>query len=56
MLAQHESHQEVEAAISNSKCPPRLGEDSERVLKELLGYSDEEIEALRNDRVIGEAP
>lgn len=32
--------------------PPRLGEHTEEVLRQLLGYSDEQIAALREDKVI----
>lgn len=32
--------------------PPRLGEHNEEVLRQLLGYSDEHIAALREDKVI----
>lgn len=32
--------------------PPRLGEHNEEVLRKLLGYSDKQIAALREDKVI----
>jgi crotonobetainyl-CoA:carnitine CoA-transferase CaiB-like acyl-CoA transferase len=35
------------------KAPPLLGEDDERVLRELLGYSNERIAELRRAGVIG---
>jgi crotonobetainyl-CoA:carnitine CoA-transferase CaiB-like acyl-CoA transferase len=34
------------------KAPPRLGEHTEQVLTELLGYSPEEVEELRNQGII----
>ncbi len=34
------------------KTPPRLGEHTEQILEELLGYSPEEIEELREGKVI----
>jgi len=34
------------------KPPPRLGEDDESVLRDLLGYDAERIEELRRDGVI----
>jgi crotonobetainyl-CoA:carnitine CoA-transferase CaiB-like acyl-CoA transferase len=34
------------------KAPPRLGEHTEQILKELLGYSPEEVEELRQGKVI----
>ncbi len=36
--------------------PPTLGQDNDAVLREELGLSDEEIEALREKQVIGERP
>jgi crotonobetainyl-CoA:carnitine CoA-transferase CaiB-like acyl-CoA transferase len=32
--------------------PPRLGEHTEQVLTELLRYSREEVEELRNQKII----
>lgn len=34
------------------KAPPRLGEDTERLLAKLLNYSPEEIEELRHQKII----
>ncbi|MDP6977791.1 MAG: CoA transferase [Myxococcota bacterium] len=36
--------------------PPTLGQDNDAVLREELGLSDDEIEALREKQVIGERP
>ncbi len=35
---------------------PWLGQDNERVFRELLGYSPERLESLRREQVIGEDP
>lgn len=35
-----------------SKAAPTLGEDTDRILSELLGYSDEQITALHNNHVV----
>lgn len=35
---------------------PKLGEHNEHVLKDLLGYSEDEIEELRSKEIIGEIP
>ncbi len=35
---------------------PWLGQDNDRVLRDLLGYRDEELAALRSEGVIGEHP
>jgi crotonobetainyl-CoA:carnitine CoA-transferase CaiB-like acyl-CoA transferase len=32
--------------------PPRLGEHSAEILKDLLGYGDEDLSALSDDKVI----
>jgi crotonobetainyl-CoA:carnitine CoA-transferase CaiB-like acyl-CoA transferase len=42
-----------ECALSATLPPPRLGEHSEALLKELLGLSDAEIEALKAKNVTG---
>jgi len=34
------------------KAPPRLGEDTEQILKDILKYSPKEIEELRNGKII----
>ena len=34
------------------KAPPRLGEDTEEVLKRILRYSPHEIEDLRSQKII----
>ena len=39
-------------AVHYSKAPPRLGEHTDEVLREWLGYSDESIAELRESSVI----
>jgi crotonobetainyl-CoA:carnitine CoA-transferase CaiB-like acyl-CoA transferase len=34
------------------KAPPRLSEDTEQILTDILKYSPEEIEELRNGKII----
>ena len=34
--------------------PPRLGEHTDAILKDLLGLSTDEVAALRSERVVGE--
>ena len=34
------------------RAPPRLGEHTEQVLEEILGYSPEEVEELRQEKII----
>jgi len=34
------------------KAPPRLGEDTEQILTDILRYSPEDIEGLRHQKVI----
>jgi succinate--hydroxymethylglutarate CoA-transferase len=34
------------------RAPPRLGEHTDEVLRELLGYSEGELSALREEKVI----
>lgn len=40
------------APPSKQRPPPTLGQHTDEILREALGYSDEEIEALRKDDVI----
>lgn len=42
-----------ETPIAYGKAPPRLGDGTDRVLRETLGLPEEEIERLRADGVIG---
>jgi crotonobetainyl-CoA:carnitine CoA-transferase CaiB-like acyl-CoA transferase len=42
-----------ETPVRYAKSPPRLGEDTDRILKTIFAFSDTEIEALRVQGVLG---
>jgi crotonobetainyl-CoA:carnitine CoA-transferase CaiB-like acyl-CoA transferase len=42
-----------ETPVRFAKSPPRLGEDTDRILKTIFAFSDTEIEALRAQGVLG---
>jgi crotonobetainyl-CoA:carnitine CoA-transferase CaiB-like acyl-CoA transferase len=45
-----------ETPVHYGKAPPRLGEDTEHVLKTVLGFSHEDIETLQAQGILGKQP